>query len=133
MYISGRFDVNIIRASEIAYVETPGANRTAGIATPNHGAREVSVIRQRQQPGGGNPAHTHDREEVMLVTAGIVEVHIGGNRVVLDAGDTLVIPASTEHRLANAGDTEAEWLLIAPAGIGFFHANGERAEPVWSR
>ena len=36
-------------------------------------------------------------------------------------------------QLANAGETEAEWLLVAPAGIGFFQANGERAEPAWAR
>lgn len=125
--------MNVIRASEISYQETPGANRTAGIATPSRGAREVSVIRQRQQPGGGNPAHTHDREEVMLVTAGSVEVRIGDDGVRLGAGDTLVIPAGTAHRLANTGDVDAEWLLIAPAGVGFFHANGERADPVWAR
>jgi quercetin dioxygenase-like cupin family protein len=125
--------MNVLRAAETTYIDTPGNNATAGIATASRGATEVSVIRQRQQPGGGNPPHTHDREEVMLVTEGIVDVRIGDETVQLHAGDTLVVPAQTVHQLANAGDTEAAWLLIAPAGVGFFHANGERADPVWAR
>jgi quercetin dioxygenase-like cupin family protein len=124
--------MNVLRESDLTYIETPGANATAGIATASRGAQEVSVIRQRQQPGGGNPPHTHDREEVMLVTEGSVEVRIGDDTVRLQAGDTLVVPAQTLHQLANSGETEAAWLLIAPAGVGFFHANGERADPVWA-
>jgi quercetin dioxygenase-like cupin family protein len=125
--------MNVLRESDLNYIVTPGANATAGIATASRGATDVSVIRQRQQPGGGNPPHTHDREEVMLVTEGSVEVRIGKDVVTLNAGDSLVIPANTEHQLANAGATDAEWLLIAPAGVGFFHASGERADPVWAR
>jgi quercetin dioxygenase-like cupin family protein len=125
--------MNVIRESELNFIETPGGNATAGIATASRGAREVSMIRQRQQPGGGNPPHAHDREEVMLVTEGTVEVRIGEDTVTLIAGDTLVVPAETVHQLANAGSSEAAWLLIAPDGVEFFHANGERADPVWAR
>jgi quercetin dioxygenase-like cupin family protein len=125
--------MHVIRAADVTYLETPGANATAGIATASWGVQEVSVIRQRQQPGGSNPAHSHDREEVMLVLAGSVSVSFGDASTALAAGDVLVIPAGTQHQLANAGNDEAEWLLIAPAGIGFFHANGERAEPAWAR
>ena len=69
----------------------------------------------------------------MLVTEGTVEVRIGEDTVTLHAGDTLVVPAETVHQFANVGSSEAAWLLIAPAGVGFFHANGERADPVWAR
>ena len=125
--------MNVLRESDLNYIETPGANVTAGIATASRGAREISVIRQRQQPGGGNPPHSHDREEVMLVTEGTVDVRIGADMVTLQANDTLVVPAETVHQVANAGTTVAEWLLIAPAGVGFFHESGERADPAWAR
>lgn len=123
----------VVREADLEYIETPGANTTVGVATPSRGAEDVSIIRQRQQPGGGNPSHFHDREEVMLVTRGAVAVTLGGETVNLGAGDTLIIPARTAHQLSNAGDIEAEWLLIGPAGVGFFHASGERADPVWAR
>ncbi|HRA33258.1 MAG TPA: cupin domain-containing protein [Thermomicrobiales bacterium] len=125
--------MNVFRASELAFIETPGANATAAIATPSRGAEDVSIVRQRQQPGGGNPAHFHDREEVMIVTRGSVAVTLGGESVMLGSGDTLIIPARTAHQLSNAGDDEAEWLLVAPAGVGFFREDGERADPLWAR
>jgi quercetin dioxygenase-like cupin family protein len=123
----------VIRARDVNFIETPGANATAAIATSSTGAEDVSIIRQRQQPGGGNPAHFHDRQEVLLVLDGSVAVTMDGETVTLGTGDSLILPARTAHQLANAGDTDAEWLLVAPAGIGFFHANGERADPVWAR
>ncbi len=125
--------MNVLRAADLIAIETPGSNRTTGIATASHGASEVSVIRQRQQPGGGNPPHTHDREEVILLTEGTLDVRVAGEDVTLNPGDTLVIPPQTLHQVANAGEVDAEWLLIAPAGIGFFHESGERADPVWAR
>lgn len=123
----------VIRNTDIAEIETPGANATAALATPSRGAQEVSIIRQRQQPGGGNPGHFHDREEVMLVTRGSVSVTLPGETIDLTTGDTLIIPPRTTHQLSNTGATEAEWLLIAPAGIAFFHANGTPATPTWAR
>ncbi len=123
----------VIRNEELEFIETPGANATVGLATPSRGASEVSVIRQRQQPGGGNPAHTHDREEVMIVIRGSVEITIDGVPTTLRAGDSIIIPAWTLHQLSNSGESEAEWLLVGPAGIGFFHATGERGDPPFAR
>lgn len=123
----------VIREADLEFIETPGANATVGVATSSRGAEDVSVIRQRQQPGGGNPAHFHDREEVMTVLRGSVSVTLNGEKITLGAGDTLIVPAQTAHQVSNAGDTEAEWLLVAQAGVGFFHASGERTEPAWAR
>ncbi len=123
----------VVRNERVNVIETPGANATAGLATPGTGATGTSVIRQRQQPGGSNPPHYHDREEIMIVVRGSVAVTSNDETVTLESGDTLIIPARTVHRLATAGDAEAEWLLAAPAGIGFFHENGMRTEPAWAR
>ena len=123
----------VLRETELDFIDTPGANASAAVATPSRGACEVSVVRQRQQPEGGNPLHSHDREEVMVVTQGTVEVVLGGESVTLAAGDSLVIPAQTLHSLTNTGEVESEWLIIAPAGVGFFHESGERASPAWAQ
>ena len=123
----------VVRESDLTYMETPGANATAGIAVPSRGATDLSVIRQRQQPGGSNPAHYHDREEVLLVLSGAVTVTADESSVTVQAGDTLIIPAGTAHQLANAGESEADWLLLGPSGIGFFRPDGERADPAWAQ
>ncbi|MDP9471288.1 MAG: cupin domain-containing protein [Chloroflexota bacterium] len=125
--------MRVILLDEREYIETPGGNFGLGIATPSRGASEVSVIRQRQRPGGANPAHTHDHEEVMVLLAGEVNVTVGAEPVSLRAGDTVIVPARTPHQIENKGAEPAEWLLVAPAGVRFFHATGEEGSPPWSR
>ena len=114
-------------------IETPGGNFGAGIATPSRGSTEVSVIHQRQTPGGSNPLHTHDREEVIVVIAGEITVAGSGEPVRLAQGDSLIVPARQGHRIENSGVEPAEWLLIAPAGIRFFHENGAEGTPPWAK
>ncbi len=122
-----------VRGADITPIETPGGNAGSALATPSTGASEVSVIRQRQQPGGANPSHTHDREEVMVVLAGAVTVTVDDAAHRLASGDALFVPARAPHRIENAGPDVAEWLLVAPAGVRFFHANGDEASPPWAR
>jgi quercetin dioxygenase-like cupin family protein len=122
----------IVRNSEVVLEATPGGNRAGSVVTPSRGATEISVIRQTQRPGGSNPLHRHDREEAMTMLAGRITVSSDGQAQELLAGDTVVIPAGTAHQIANMGDETAEWLLIAPAGIRFFHADGDEARPAWA-
>lgn len=123
----------IVRGSDVQLLATPGGNHTDSLATKGRGATEVSVILQQQEPGGQNPPHTHDREEVMVLRQGSVTVQVGEERVALAAGDTLIVPARTLHRIENTGTERAEWLLIAPAGVRFFGATGEEMVPAWVR
>lgn len=123
----------IIRSKDIQTLETPNGNFGASLATPSKGAKEVSVVRQRQAPGGFNPTHTHDREEVMVQLAGSVTLSFGDERIMLSAGDTVIVPAGMPHRLDNTGDADAEWLIVSPAGVRFFKETGEEAHPDWAK
>jgi quercetin dioxygenase-like cupin family protein len=114
-------------------IDTPGGNVSAGIATPSRGAREISVIQQTQQPGGANPSHWHDREEAITVLSGRVAVSTPDETINLAAGDSVIIPPKTLHRLETTGEERAEGLLIAPAGIRYIHENGEAGNPPWAR
>ena len=124
--------MTVIRQSHLDLIETPGGNVGAAIATASRGAREMSVIKQRQQPGGVNPDHYHDREETLILLTGAIEVSQGERNDVLQPGDTVIVAPGQPHRVRNTGAVAAEWLLVAPAGIRFFHANGEQASPPWS-
>ncbi|MFB9991389.1 cupin domain-containing protein [Deinococcus oregonensis] len=123
--------MNVIRAQDTLTIETPNGNHGTALATPQHGARELSVVRQRQVPGGFNPAHTQNREEVMVLLTGRVTVTSGNDRILLEAGDTLIVPARLMHRVDNTGTLDAEWLIISPAGVQFYRETGEEAHPAW--
>jgi quercetin dioxygenase-like cupin family protein len=128
-----REEMKVVAASDVTLIETPNGNYGGAVGTPSTGAQEVSVIRQRQEPGGYNPPHSHDREEVMAILGGTVIVRTDHGSDTLTGGDAVIIPARTMHRVENAGQDCAEWLLIATTGIRFFHATGEEATPPWSR
>lgn len=123
----------VVRAEDVRLVETPGRNQTGGVATPSRGAGEVSVIRQRQMPGGTNPWHSHDREEVTLLAAGRVLMTVSDEKLDLASGDTVIVPAGVLHKVETIGDEPAEWLLVAPAGVRFFREDGDDADPAWAR
>lgn len=57
-------------------------------------------------PGSnGPPLHVHFREhEEIIVKAGTLGAQIGTDRVVVQAGETAVLPAGVRHRWWNAGD-----------------------------
>ncbi|HVX31076.1 MAG TPA: cupin domain-containing protein [Nitrolancea sp.] len=125
--------MSIIRGAELQPFETPGGNRTTALATPSRGASDLSVIRQQQQPGGRNPTHHHDREEIMVMLAGEIALFLDDEPRGLVRGDIAIIPANVAHRIENQGTEPAEWLLVAPSGVRFFQASGEEAFPEWSR
>lgn len=123
----------VVRNHEITPFETPGGNVTRALATPSRGAQEVTVIRQHEIPGGHNPLHHHDREEIMVMLAGAVTVTVETVQETLRPGDTLIVPAQARHQIANAGQEPAEWLIIAAQGRRFFSATGEEAFPSWAQ
>ncbi len=51
----------------------------------------------------------------------------------LSAGDALIVPANAVHQIETVGETEAEWLLAAPAGVRFLFADGREASPPWAK
>lgn len=124
--------VLVLRGRELEASGTEG-NFAGGVATPGRGAKEISVIRQRQKPGASNPPHSHDREEVMVVLSGTVRVTAENETAKLFAGDALIVPANVVHWVETTGDDEAEWLLTAPAGIRFLFADSRETLPDWAK
>jgi quercetin dioxygenase-like cupin family protein len=123
--------VQINKADALTPTGTEG-NAAGPVATPSTGAADVSVIRQRQAPGGIGPHHHHDREEVILLLAGSIAIYAGLDRAELRAGDAVVLPAGLVHQVETLGAEPAEWLLIAHAGVAFFGADGQRVSPPWA-
>lgn len=77
------------------------------------GAEHTAVVYFEVQPGDYLPTHTDSAEEVLYITAGEGEAHLGGDRARVRTGDLAVIPAMVPHGIANTGD---EPLKV----VGFF-------------
>jgi quercetin dioxygenase-like cupin family protein len=75
----------------------------------------VSVWRQRIEPAHGTPAHRHLCDEVVTVQRGTAELRMLGSSRRLAAGDTVVLPASVDHQILNAGAEPLEMIAVFTA------------------
>jgi len=75
------------------------------------------VIKQ----GQSNPRHAHFRcEEALYLMRGRLEHTIGSRTVILEARDTLTIPAGVFHNAVNIGAEDAEMIVAYSSGIRDF-------------
>jgi quercetin dioxygenase-like cupin family protein len=82
---------------------------------------EVVVIDVVVQPNGCVAAtHVHPgHEERFAVHGGVLEMKLGKQTIVAQAGDVIVVPAGTPHRFENAGDEPARFTCEVRPALGF--------------
>lgn len=66
--------------------------------------RGYDVSRYEYPPGTTFPEHTHDVDKVDAVVSGRFRLEMGGEEVVLEAGDRLSVPKGTPHSAEVVGD-----------------------------
>ena len=67
------------------------------------------------EPGSGAPLHVHlDADEVIVVTAGALDLRLGDERRIVGEGHTISIPAGTPHAFTAVGDTPARFIAFVP-------------------
>lgn len=114
----------------------PGEPPTLSLAalTPRLGSADIAVIRQVAPAGVDGPAHSHDRDEIMIMLNGTLRVDVDGTVSTLAAGDALLVPSEMTHQLRNTGSEEAQWVTVSRAGIRFFvPGSGEVPAPDWAQ
>lgn len=68
-------------------------------------------------PGACNPRHSHPNcDEVLYVLRGRLQHETGGEIVILEAGDTLAIPAGVAHQAVNIGSEAADTMVVYSSG-----------------
>lgn len=67
-------------------------------------ARGYSVTRYVYPPGTCFPAHAHNEDKIDAVLSGQFRMGMGGETVVLQAGDTLAVPKGFVHSAEVVGD-----------------------------
>ncbi|THD59856.1 MAG: cupin domain-containing protein [Bradyrhizobium sp.] len=94
-----------------------------------NGATQLCIFEQWVAPGVGAPTHTHPVEEVLTVRQGEAEMWIDAQRVIVSAGQSLIVPAGRMHGFRNSG--KATLHLHAVLASPIFEATPEGAtEPV---
>ena len=103
------------------------------LVSARNGASQLCMFEQWVAPGNGAPTHSHPVEEVLTVREGEAEMWIDQERLVVTAGQSLIVPAGRKHGFRNSGNVTLHLhaVLASPA----FESMPEGAtEPVrrWS-
>ena len=97
------------------YEGVQGLTYGEGVFSENTGARRLCLHTLRIPPGGRAAAHLHARHEtaIYLVTGAVTVLHGPGlaERIDMQAGDFLYIPADCPHLPINTGNIEAFGVL----------------------
>jgi quercetin dioxygenase-like cupin family protein len=111
----------------------PGVE-TRMLVSASNGAAQLCIFEQWIAPGTGAPTHWHPVEEVLTVREGEAEMWIDQERIIVLAGQSMIVPAGRKHGFRNSGDAPLHiHAVLAAAG---FEATMEGAmEPVqrWNR
>lgn len=78
----------------------------------------VSVWHGKFDPGGHSEIHRHPGSiQVYVGVSGEFVVGIGGEESTIGPRDVAVIPAGTEHFIANRSDSDAEVLVVSSPAL----------------
>ncbi len=119
----------VVRASGIRSVESEG-NVKRVLAGAAVGATESEVWETRMADGAGNPAHTHDAEEIVVVLEGELDVDVGGERRSVGESEVLIIPAGVVHQFRAVGPTR-KLTVFGRVGVRSFTPGGAPIETPW--
>jgi mannose-6-phosphate isomerase-like protein (cupin superfamily) len=102
----------------------PGVE-TRMLVSARNGAAQLCMFEQWVAPGNGAPTHSHPVEEVLTVRAGEAEMWIGQERLVVTAGQSLIVPAGRKHAFRNSGNVTLHLHAVLASSI--FEATPEGA------
>jgi mannose-6-phosphate isomerase-like protein (cupin superfamily) len=106
----------------------PGVETRMLVSARNHAA-QLCMFEQWVAPGNGAPTHSHPVEEVLTVREGEAEMWIDQDRMVVTAGQSLIVPAGRNHGFRNSGNVTLHLHAVLASPI--FEAMPEGAtEPV---
>ena len=76
---------------------------TRMLVSASNGAVQLCIFEQWIAPGAGAPTHSHPVEEVLTVREGEAEMWMDETRVIVSAGQSLIVPAQRQHGFRNSG------------------------------
>jgi len=107
---------------------------TRMLVSAENGATQLCVFEQWIAPGTGAPTHFHPVEEVLTALAGEAEIWIEEQRLTVQAGQAVIVPAGRKHGFHNCGTVTLHIHAILASPI--FEAMPEGATEMtrrWSR
>ena len=97
--------MDIIRHADHALEEWREGVMTQMRMSHRLGGRQLCIFDQFCDPGLGAPTHVHAVEEVLEVIEGRAEIWLDGDKALVEADQSVLIPAGALHGFRNVGTT----------------------------
>jgi quercetin dioxygenase-like cupin family protein len=102
----------------------PGVE-TRMLVSASNGAAQLCIFEQWIAPGTGAPTHSHPVEEVLTVREGEAEMWLDQERIIVPAGQSLIVPAGRKHGFRNSGNVTLHIHAVLASAV--FEATPEGA------
>ena len=104
----------VLRAADAKILTSKDRSFSSRALFPFDEPRRVELYELRLAPGGVEAADAHPpgTTENLVVTAGTLELEVGGDTHRLDAGDSILFEADTDHAYRNPGKAETVMYLV---------------------
>jgi quercetin dioxygenase-like cupin family protein len=102
--------------------EIPDEPVRPGIRRRGFGNEDVILVLNHCEPGMEPRPHSHDFDQIAMITKGRAIYHIGDEQNEVGPGSIMLIPAGVEHYIEPTGEETVENIdVFAPARTDYLH------------
>lgn len=102
----------MLRAGAAEVLEFPWGRITWIVSRKLGNSSVMTFGRVLMRAGMSNPRHRHPNcDEILHLLSGRIDHALGAESFVMEAGDTISIPAGVWHQARVVGDTDAEMVI----------------------
>jgi quercetin dioxygenase-like cupin family protein len=102
--------------------EIPDEAVRPGIRRRGFGTKDVILVLNECEPGMDLRPHSHEFDQIAMITKGRAIYHIGDEPNEVGPGSVMLIPAGTEHYIEPVGEEAVENIdVFAPARADYLH------------
>lgn len=106
----------------VRWEEIPDEPVRPGIRRRGFGTKDVLLVLNHCEPGMDLRPHSHEFDQIAMITKGRAVYHIGEEPNEVGPGSLLLIPAGVEHYIEPLGDKVVENIdVFAPAREDYMH------------
>lgn len=106
----------------VRWHEIPDEPVRRGVRRRGFGTKDVILVLNECEPGMDLRPHSHEFDQIAMITKGRAIYHIGGEPNEVGPGAVMLIPAGAEHYIEPVGDETVENIdVFAPARQDYLH------------
>jgi quercetin dioxygenase-like cupin family protein len=107
---------------KVQWDDVPSEPVRPGVRRRGFGTRDVLLVLNECEPGMDLRPHSHEFDQIALITKGRAIYHIGDEANEVGPGSVMLIPGRVEHYIEPVGDEVVENIdVFAPAREDYLH------------